>query len=87
LITQQVIDAVVDRIESGDIGEQDMVRLRSDFPGIHFTWCMDDDIGMEEPLVERDRFNLYLVDGQGHCLKLTTDREAANGIVIAELSD
>lgn len=87
MIPQQVLDAVVARIESGDIGEQNMIQLRSEFPGIHFTWCMDDDIGMEEPVVERDRFNLYLVDGQGHCLKLTTDRDAANGIVIAELSD
>jgi len=87
LITQQVIDAVISRIEPGDINEQNMVRLREEFPGIHFTWCMDDDIGMEEPVVERDRFNLYLVDGQVHCLKLTTDRDAASGIVIAELSD
>lgn len=87
MITQQVLDDVIARIESGDISEQDMVRLRSEFPGIHFTWCMDDDIGMEPPVMERDRFNLYLVDGQAHCLKLTTDMNTASGIVIAELSD
>jgi len=87
LISQQLLDAVISRIESGDIDEQNMVLLREEFPGIHFTWCMDDDIGMEQPVVERDRFNLYLVDGQVHCLKLTTDMNAAGGIVIAELSE
>jgi len=87
LIGQEIIDAVVSHVEAGEIDESNISQLRSEFPGIHFTWCMDDDIGMEQPVVERDRFNLYLVDGQAHCLKLTTDMDAANGIVIAELSD
>jgi len=46
---------------------------------------MDDDIGSEQPLLEREQFNLYLVNGQAHCLKLTTDPAVANGVVIAEV--
>lgn len=85
MIKQELLDAVVARIESGEINEQNVAALRSEFPGTHFTWCMDDDIGMEKPVVERPAFNLYLVDGQVHCLKLTTDMNAASGIVIAEV--
>jgi len=87
LIEQATIDAIVARVEGGEIDEVCVSQLRSEFPGLHFTWCMDDDIGAEEPLLERERFNFYLVDGEGHCLKLTTDLARANGVVIAEVID
>jgi len=87
LIAQATIDAIVDRVESGEIDEQHIGALRCDFPDLHFTWCMDDDIGAETPFAEHDGFKLYLVDGQGHCLKLTTDPAIANGVVIAEVID
>jgi len=87
LIEQSTIDAIVSRVEAGAIDEARMSELRGEFPDYHFTWCMDDDIGSEEPLLERDGFNLYLVDGEGHCLKLTTDLAKANGVVIAEVID
>lgn len=85
MIKQEVLDAVIARLESGEINEQNVATLRAEFPGTHFTWCMEDDIGLEEPVVERSAFNLYLVDGQAHCLKLTSDMNAASGIVIAEV--
>lgn len=91
MIEQSTIDAIVARveagIETGEIDEGTVSQLRGEFPGLHFTWCMDDDIGGEEPLLERKRFNFYLVDGEGHCLKLTTDPAKANGVVIAEVID
>jgi hypothetical protein len=87
LIEQATIDAIVARVESGEIDEACVSKLRSEFSGLHFTWCMDDDIGTEEPLLEHERFNLYLVNGEGHCLKLTTDLAVANGVVIAEVID
>jgi hypothetical protein len=35
--------------------------------------------------LEHDRFNLYLIDGREHCLKLTNDTETATGLVVAEI--
>jgi len=87
LIEQSTIDAIVTRVESGSIDEQCMGALRSEFPGLHFTWCMDDDIGSEKALLEKKGFNLYLVNGEKHCLSLTTDPSIANGVVIAEVID
>ena len=85
MIEQSTIDAIVARVEAGKIDEEQIRALRSKFPDLHFTWCMDDDIGTEKALLERQRFNLYLVNGQKHCLTLTTDPAIANGVVIAEV--
>ncbi len=40
-----------------------------------------------EPYQAGDAFNLYLVDGREHCLKLTGDPEAATGILLAQVHD
>jgi len=89
MIEQATIDAIVARVEAsridGQVDDQIVSGLRADFPDLHFTWCMDDDIGSEQPLLEKERFNLYLVNGQAHCLTLTTDPAVANGVVIAEV--
>jgi len=59
--------------------------LRQQYPTIHFTYCMDDDLPNNTPVIERKDFNLYLIDGREHCLCLTNDYEAATGIVVAEI--
>ena len=35
------------------------------------------------PRLEGTGFNLYLVDGRQHCLRLTSDLQVATGIVLA----
>jgi len=85
MISQESVDAIVARVAASALDESLASQLRAEFPGLHFTWCMDDDMGSEEPLLERPDFNLYLVNGEGHCLKLTTDLAKANGVVIAEV--
>jgi hypothetical protein len=59
--------------------------LRKAFPDLHFTYCMDDDVGAAKPVVEREAFNLYLIDGREHCLCLTNDHDVATGLVVAEV--
>lgn len=85
MIAPETLETVAARVSSGEVNEQSLSLLREAFPDIHFTWCMDDDIGMEKSAAEYEGFNLYLVDGSVHCLKLTTSPEVANGIVIAEI--
>lgn len=38
----------------------------------------------EDPYREEERFDLFLVDGNGHCWTITGAPESATGIVIAE---
>jgi hypothetical protein len=59
--------------------------LRQQYPAIHFTYCMDDDLPNNTPVIEHKDFNLYLVDGREHCLCLTNDYDVATGIVVAEV--
>jgi hypothetical protein len=53
------------------------------YPGVYFTHCLDDDINDIEPVLRGAGFNLYLVDGRQHCLRLTKDLQAATGVVLA----
>lgn len=62
-------------------------RLRVAFPDLTFTVCADDDVIRARPVVERERFNLYLVDGSSHCMSLTSDPAVASGVVVAEVSN
>jgi hypothetical protein len=59
--------------------------MRTEFAPLHFTYCYDDDISDRTPVIETDKFNLYLIDGREHCLKMTNDYEVATGIVVAEV--
>ena len=86
MISQETIDEVVRtlREESLDSGLQG--RLRSRFEDIHFTLCLEDELTPgPRAVAEEMRFNLYLVDGRGHCTTFTNYLENATGLVIAEV--
>jgi hypothetical protein len=59
-------------------------KLRNAYPEMHFTYCLDDDITSGKPVLEREAFNVYLIDGREHCLCLTNNHDTATGLVIAE---
>lgn len=59
--------------------------LRAAFPGVHFTFCLDDDVMSDNPVSELPGYRLYLVDSSSHCLCLTNDPQQASGLVVAEL--
>ena len=63
-------------------------RLRERFPGIHLSVCFDDDVPPRlPPAAENAHCRLYYVDAGDHCLRLTSDAEAATGLVVALLDD
>jgi len=67
-----------------DLGDVLVTRLRADFPGVHFSVCSDDDMPPRLAPVAGNGFcRLYYVDSANHCLRLTSDAEAATGLVVA----
>ena len=84
MISDAVIDDVVANLRAEGVGEQTVMALRAKWPGLHFTYCMDDDIVATQPVRRADAFNIYLVDAHAHCLTMTDDPDAATGLVIAE---
>ena len=89
MISTERLDQVVQIVERAGLSEQTVGALRETLAPIHFTYCRDEDIGegigVAAPVRRAAGFNLYLVDGQSHCLRLTADPDAATGLVLAEL--
>ncbi len=85
MLTQDQLDQVAAHIGNNPLSETLIAEIRQAFPGIHFTYCMEDDIPNNAPVFTGAGFNLYLVDGREHCLCLTGELENATGIVIAEV--
>ena len=86
MISQELLDDVIRQAEESILDDALIARLRAAHPGVHFTWCIDDDIAVNaRPVAERAAFNLYLVNSSEHCSVLTNDGDAASGIVLAEI--
>ncbi len=85
MIASADLDRIVERVAEAGLDEALVARLRGEWPGVHFTWCSDDDIQGPPPVRERPGFNLYLVDSRDHCLRLTGDAAVATGVVLASV--
>jgi hypothetical protein len=86
MISQEQIEQIGELVTQASVLESGSVdSLRGRFPGIHFTYCMDDDVYSAQPVLEGERFNLYLVDSRKHCLSITQNSEIATGVVVAEV--
>lgn len=85
MISPEQLQDIAFAINAQPLNESAVAMLRSQYPGTHFTYCLEDDIPNHEPVLECSGFNLYLVDGREHCLCLTQNYEHASGIVIAEV--
>jgi hypothetical protein len=91
MITGELLERVAAQV-SGNFGNISVMSdtaaltasLRQQFPNVHFTVCSDDDMPPNlKPAFASTLVRLYYVDANEHCLKLTTDAEAASGIVVA----
>ena len=85
MISTEQVNAIVSTIEALGVDETTVSALRQQYQPIHFTYCMDDDLPNNKPVIEHKDFNIYLIDGREHCLCLTNDYDVATGIVIAEI--
>ena len=85
MIPPERLDQVVTVLERAGLNAQTLSVLREALPDLHFTHCMDDEIVNRTPVRTTAGFNLYLVGGSdGHCLQLTSNLDAATGLVLAE---
>jgi hypothetical protein len=85
MINKSQVNSIAAKIEMLGLDEATVSALREQYQPIHFTYCMDDDLPNNTPVIEHKDFNLYLIDGREHCLCLTNDFEVATGIVVAEI--
>lgn len=86
MIEQALLVTVLDQVaELADWSENELVTdLRARFPGVHFSVCSDDDMPPRlTPATGNDFCRLYYVQSDGHCLQLSSDADAASGLVVA----
>ncbi|MCG8023545.1 MAG: DUF6129 family protein [Candidatus Thiodiazotropha endolucinida] len=87
MITQQQLDQIAQVVGTQQDSSIVVGLLRSEFPDLHFTYCMDDDVVETEPAFEDKFFNLYLIDKSNHCISFTQDMQTATGVVLAEIEE
>jgi len=92
MTTEKITDALLDQIATiitrAGVSTESTAALRDAFRDIHFTYCLDDDIGAGiNPFREADGFNIYLINGSEHCISFTRSLESATGLVVAEVCD
>ena len=85
MISQETLSQISEKIITTGIDESIISLLRSEYSPVHFTYCSDDDIPNNDPVLEREHFNLYLINGHDHCMCLTDDFDVATGVVVAEI--
>jgi hypothetical protein len=87
-INADTLAAVAARAAELELSEASVSHLRREWPGIHFTFCGEDDVPARlNPVLEGQGFNLYLVNNADHCVAFTSQLEAATGIVLATVSE
>lgn len=85
MLNARQIESIVTFVQERGPSEETVAALRENYGDCHFTYCIDDDMGAAKPYMEKDSFNIYLVDSRDHCASLTTDDTNASGLVIAEV--
>lgn len=85
IIDEALVANVAKMANSKPVDETLREELKQAFPGIRFTLCTEDDINAGKPVLESDRFEIYLVGSSDSCLTLTNDYALATGVVIAEI--
>ncbi len=84
-MTREQVEIVAELAQRVGLSEENLPYLRGVFPGIHLTYCFDDDVQGVEPVLRLPRMNVYLVDKSEHCLRLSEDFARASGLVLAEV--
>ncbi|NTV96891.1 MAG: hypothetical protein HGA75_16005 [Thiobacillus sp.] len=84
MIAPDTLAKVAAQVEAVGLAEATVAALRQAWPGVHFTFCAEDDIPARlSPAAEGKDFGIYLVSGAEHCVAFTDHLEAATGLVLA----
>lgn len=89
MIVAETLDMIATTAASFDsLDEAALAKLKTRWPELRFTLCSDDDMPARmPPMLQRERFNLYLLGEGDHCLSLTCDPLHAIGVVLATVDE
>lgn len=88
MIAADTLAQVIAQVDAVGLDDATASALRQAWPGVHFTWCSENDIpGRLKPVAEGAGYSVYLVSGAEHCVAFTDHLEAATGLVLAATSE
>jgi hypothetical protein len=90
MLETSLLDRVLNQVgEHANKPDDELVTLlREVFSGVHFSVCNDEDLPPHAKPAAGNAFcRLYYVDSSAHCLQLTSDAEAATGLVVGLLDE
>jgi hypothetical protein len=73
------IDAL---LGAADANAEALASIKERCPKLSITQCSNSEVDAETPFREYARFDLYLVDGGGHCWRITQNAAEATGLVV-----
>ena len=82
--TTEALDQMRHLLDGDGSATERIANLRKAFPGVSLTRCDASDMDAESPVFETARFAVYLIDTSEHCVRITTQPEAATGLIVAE---
>ncbi|OIR13755.1 hypothetical protein GALL_48900 [mine drainage metagenome] len=88
-----IVPETLNRIASaaaacGELNDDALLSLKQTWPDLRFTLCSNEDMPARlPPALQREGFNLYLINGSEHCLSLTDDPAQAIGVVLAYVDE
>ncbi len=83
-ITPEQIDALAKLLEALPAEVNPVGAVRAAFPGWVISRCEADDMRDEAPYYRSGAYEVYLLDSQAHCWRMTDAPEAATGVILAE---
>lgn len=84
MLEAATIDRIAALVSAQGLNEATLGDLRTAWPELRFTRCLDEEICGQEPYLQADGVNLYLLDVREHCPTLTGDPAVASGVVLAD---
>lgn len=81
LATEQLIE--IERLlATANTDTSAVADLRRRFPPLTLVRCDASDVA-QQPFRRLAQFDLHLIDGSDHCMRITADRARATGLVLA----
>ena len=82
-LSEQSLLAIGELLASAEVDAATLAELRRRLPGVSLSRCDAHDVADETPFRTFAHCNLYLLDARDHCVRITSDPDAATGVVLA----
>ena len=82
-IAAEVLSEIQAALNADGSASERYGKVRALASGLSVTQCDASDVDTETPVMETSDYAVYLIDTSEHCVRITTQPEAATGLILA----